>query len=94
MAGSAGAAGAEPDVLHQPQGYPGFTARGAPQQLTWASRQSRALRLGVRKISNAAGTGADVMASGAGAAGPAPDVHNQPPGYPDLYPLIPVYIPT
>ena len=30
MAGSAGAAGAAPDVLHHPQGYPGFIARGAP----------------------------------------------------------------
>ena len=34
MAGSAGAAGAVLDVLHQPWGYPGFIARGAP----WASR--------------------------------------------------------
>ena len=81
MAGSAGAAGAAPDVLHQPQGYPGpgFIARGA-QQLTWASRQSRALGLGVREISIAAGTGADVMASGSGAAEAAPDVRHQPPG--------------
>ena len=46
----------------------------------------RALGLGVREISVAAGTGADVMASGAGAAGPAPDVHHPPPGYPDLLP--------
>ena len=36
MAGSAGAAGAAPDVLHQPQGYPGFVARGAPPPLIWA----------------------------------------------------------
>ena len=79
MADSAGAAGAAPDVLHQPQGYPGFIARGA-QQLTWASRQSRALGLGVREISIAAGTGANVMAGGSGAAGPAPYVRHQPPG--------------
>ena len=39
---------------------------------------------GVLAISVAAGTGADVMASGAGAAGPAPDVRHPPPGYPDL----------
>ena len=38
------------------------------------------------EISVAAGTGADVMAGGAGAAGPTPDVHNQPQGYPDLLP--------
>ena len=46
----------------------------------------RALGLGVREISVAAGTGADVMAGGAGAAGPPPDVRHwhQPPGYPDL----------
>jgi len=34
----------------------------------------------VREISVAAGTGADVMAGGAGAAGPAPNVRHQPPG--------------
>jgi len=44
----------------------------------------RALGLGVREIRVAAGTGADVMAGGAGAAGPTPDVRHQPPGYPDL----------
>ena len=38
------------------------------------------------QISVAAGTGADVMAGGAGAAGPTPDVRHQPPGYPDLKP--------
>ena len=45
-----------------------------------------ALRLSVREISVAAGTGADVMASGAlaGAAGAAPDVRHQPPRYTDL----------
>ena len=44
----------------------------------------RAIGLGVREIRVAAGTGADVMAGGAGAAGPTPDVRHQPPGYPDL----------
>ena len=46
----------------------------------------------MREISVGAGTGADVMAGGAGAAGPAPDVRHQPPGiyqqkkgYPFLY---------
>ena len=48
------------------------------------SPHCRALGLGVREISVAAGTGADVMAGGAGAAGPTPDVRHQPPGYPDL----------
>ena len=38
-------AGAVPDVLHQPQGYPHAARRG--QVTTWASRQSRALGLGV-----------------------------------------------
>ena len=42
MAGSAGAAEAAPDVLHQPQGYPGFVARGAPPPLIWACRHSAA----------------------------------------------------
>ena len=41
---------------------------------------------GVLAISVAAGTGADVMAGGAGAAGPAPDVRHPPQGYPDLLP--------
>ena len=44
----------------------------------------RALGLGVREISVAAGAGADVLACGAGAAGPAPDVRHPPPGYPNL----------
>ena len=39
MAGSAGAAGAAPDVL---QGYLGFIARGAPPPLIWACRHSGA----------------------------------------------------
>ena len=52
-----------------------------------AGRQS-AVKVGhgVLAISVAAGTGADVMAGGAGAAGPTPDVRHQPPGYPDLLP--------
>ena len=41
---------------------------------------------GVLAISVAAGTGADVMAGGAGAAGLALDVRHPPPGYPDLLP--------
>ena len=48
------------------------------------SPDCRKLGLGVLEISIAAGTGADVMAGGAGAAGPAPDVLHQPPGYPEL----------
>ena len=52
-----------------------------------AGRQS-AVKVGhgVLAISVAAGTGADVMASGAGAAGPAPDVRHPQQGYPDLLP--------
>ena len=50
------------------------------------SPHCRALGLGVREISVAAGTGADVMAGGAGAARPTQDVRHQPPGYPDLLP--------
>ena len=42
-----------------------------------------ALGLGVLEISVAAGTGADVMAGGAGAAGAASDVRKQIQGYPD-----------
>jgi len=42
MAGSAGAAGAASDVLHQPQAYPGFIARGTPPPLIWACRHSAA----------------------------------------------------
>jgi len=61
-------------VLHQPQGYQHAVRRG--QVTAWASRQSRALGLGVREISIAV----DVMAGGAGAAGPALDVRHQPPG--------------
>ena len=49
------------------------------------SPHRHALGLGVREISVAAGTGADVMAGGAGEAGAAPDVRHQPPGYTDLY---------
>ena len=51
----------------------------------WASHHTAALGLGARKISVAAGTGADVMAGGACEAGAATDVCYQPPGYTDLY---------
>ena len=51
------------------------------------SPHRRALGLGVREISVAAGTGADVMAGGAGAAGPAPDVRQQPLVFKLLYNL-------
>ena len=62
-------------------------ARSAQQHFTWAGRQS-AIKVGhgVLAISVAAGTGADVMACGASAAGPTPDVRHQPPGYPGTYP--------
>ena len=43
-------------------------------------QQARSRSLGVREISVGAGTGADVMAGGAGAAGPATDLRHQPPG--------------
>ena len=51
------------------------------------SPDCRALGLGVREISVAAGTGpgADLLAGGACAAWPTPDVRHQPPGYTDLY---------
>ena len=48
------------------------------------SPHCHALGLGVLEVSDAAGTGADVMAGGAGAAGAAPDVLHQPPVYTDL----------
>ena len=51
------------------------------------SSDCRKLGLGVREISIAAGTGADVMACCAGAAGPAPDLR---PSYPELYLHMPV----
>ena len=44
------------------------------------SPSCRKLGLGVREIRVGVGTAADVMAGGAGAAGPAPDVRHQPPG--------------
>ncbi len=44
------------------------------------SQICRKLGLGVRELRVGAGTAADVMAGGAGAAGPAPDVRHQPPG--------------
>ena len=40
----------------------------------------RRLGLGIREIRVPAGSAADVMAGGGGAAGPAPDVRHQPPG--------------
>ena len=49
------------------------------------SPDCRKVGLSVWEISIAAGTGTDVMAGGAGAAGPAPDVRHQPPDYPELY---------
>ena len=49
------------------------------------SPDCRKLGLSVREISITAGTGTDVMAGGAGAAGQAPDVWHQPPSYPELY---------
>jgi len=57
-----------------------YSTRRAAAIHVGKSPQCRALGLGVREISVAAGTGADVMAGGAGAAGPAPDVRHQPPG--------------
>ena len=43
------------------------------------------LGLGEREIRIAAGPGADMMAGNAGAAGQAPDVKHQQPGYPEVY---------
>ena len=63
-----------------------YCSRRAATTHVGMSPDCRALGLGVREISVAAGTGEDVMAGGAraGAAGPTPDVRHQPPGYPDL----------
>ena len=63
-----------------------YGSRQAATTHVGKSPHCRALGLGVREISVAAGTGADVMAGGAGAAGPTPDVRHQPLGYPDLLP--------
>ena len=63
-----------------------YGSRRAATTHVGMSPDCRALGLGVWEISVAAGTGADVMAGGAGAAGPTPDVRHQPPGYPDLLP--------
>ena len=63
-----------------------YGSRRAATTHVGMSPDCRALGLGVLEISVAAGTGADVMAGGAGAAGPTPDVRHQPPGYPDLLP--------
>ena len=62
-----------------------FGSRQAAKIHIGMTPDCRALGLGVREISVAAGTGADVMAGGAGAAGAAPDVLHQPSGYTDLY---------
>ena len=68
-----------------------FPTRRAPCIHVGMSPTCSKLRLGVREIRVGAGTGADVMAGGAGGAGPAPDVRHQPPaiskpklGYPKL----------
>ena len=61
-----------------------YGSRRAATTHVGMSPDCRALGLDVREISVAAGTGADVMAGGAGAAGPTPEVRHQPPGYPDL----------
>ena len=63
-----------------------FGSRQAAKIHIGMTPDCRAPGLGVREISVAAGTGADVMAGGAGAAGPTPDVCHQPQGYPDLLP--------
>ena len=63
-----------------------YSSRRATTTHVGMSPVCRALGLGVREISVAAGTGADVMAGGAGAVGPTPDVRHQPLGYPDLLP--------
>jgi len=57
-----------------------FQTRRAASTRVGKSSICRKLGLGVREISVVAGTAADVMAGGAGAAGPAPDVRHQPPG--------------
>ena len=61
--------------------------RSGTRHFTRAGRQT-AVKVGhgVLAISVAAGTGADVMAGGAGAVGPTPDVRHPPQGYPDLLP--------
>ena len=50
-----------------------YSSRRAATTHVGMSPVCRALGLGVREISVAAGTGADVLAGGAGAAGPTPD---------------------
>ena len=57
-----------------------FQTRRAASTHVGMSRMCRKLGLGVREISVGAGTGGDVMAGGAGAAGPATDLQPQPPG--------------
>ena len=57
-----------------------FRTRRAASIHVGMSHTCRKLGLGVREISVGAETGADVMAGGAGAAGPATDLRHQPPG--------------
>ncbi len=57
-----------------------FPTRRAASIHVGKSPSCRKLGLGVREIMVGAGTGTDVLAGGAGAAGPAPDVRHQPPG--------------
>ncbi len=57
-----------------------FQTRRAASTHVGMSRTCRKLGLGVREIRVGAGTGADVMAGGAGAAGPATDLRHQSPG--------------
>ena len=57
-----------------------FQTRRAASIHVGKSHTCRKLGLGVREISVGAGTGADVMAGGAGAAGPATDLRHQLPG--------------
>ena len=65
--------------------YAVYCSRLAATTHVGKSPHRRALGLGAREISVAAGTGADVMAGGAGEAGAAPDVRHQPQGYTYLY---------
>ena len=63
-----------------------YGSRRAATTHVGKSPHCRALGHGVLEISVAAGTEADVMAGGAGAVGPTPDVRHPPQGYPDLLP--------
>ena len=57
-----------------------FPMRRAARIHVGKSPSCRKLGFGLREIRVSAGTGTDVMAGGAGAAGPAPDVRHQHPG--------------